>query len=449
MPLYERRRALPVSPETLHDWHARPGALERLMPPWEAVELVERTGTIADYRVVMRMQVAGPIRQTWVAQHDGHVPGRQFRDTQVTGPFASWVHTHRFEPREGGSELVDSIEYTLPMGALGATFGGDFATARMDRMFDFRHQRTEEDLARHAGKEPLRVAVTGASGLIGTQLCAFLTTGGHRVDKLVRREAKAGEIAWDPARGTVDVAALEGVDAVIHLAGENVGQRWTPKVKAAAMDSRVDGTRAIAKALAQLSKKPRIFVSASAVGYYGDTGDTLVDESSPPGTGFLAEVCKAWEAAADPARAAGIHVVHPRIGVVLSGNGGALAQMKTPFLFGAGGPIGSGKQWMPWIGMDDAIGALHHLLYAGLEGPVNVVAPAPVTQAEFARVLGKVLGRPAILPLPGFAVKAMFGEMGQEVLLGGQRVAPTRLQATGFRFLRPDLEAALRFELGK
>lgn len=438
-----------MSAETLHDWHARPGALERLTPPWEAVELVSRTGTIADARVEMRMQVAGPVRQTWIAQHDGHVPGRQFRDTQVSGPFARWVHTHRFEPTDGGSELVDSIDYDLPLGVVGSTFGAGFARARMERMFEFRHQRTEEDLARHAGKEPLRVAVTGASGLIGTQLCAFLSTGGHRVDRLVRRAARSGEIAWDPVAGTVDVAALEGVDAVVHLAGENIGQRWTAKVKDAAMRSRVDGTRAIASALAKLEKKPRIFVSASAVGYYGGTGDAEVDETSPAGTGFLAEVCQAWEGSADPAREAGIPVVHPRIGVVLAAGGGALQQMLTPFQLGAGGPIGGGKQWMPWISMDDAVGALHHLLYAGLEGPVNLVAPNPVRQAEFARALGKALRRPAIAPLPAFAVRALFGEMGEEVLLGGQRVAPKRLLASGFRFLRPEVEAALRFELGK
>lgn len=440
---------MPVSAETLHDWHAREGALQRLVPPWEAVELAEHTGTIADSRVVMRMGVMGPIRQTWVAQHSDHVPGRQFRDTQVSGPFAAWVHTHRFEPNEAGSELVDHIDYTLPMGPLGSLFGGAFALARIERMFDFRHQRTAEDLSRHAGKAPMRVAVTGASGLIGTQLCAFLSTGGHTVQKLVRRSAGQGEIRWDPAKGEIDVAALEGVDAVVHLAGENVGQRWTPAVKEAVMASRVSGTRTIATALAKLQKKPRIFVSASAVGYYGDTGDTMADESSPAGTGFLAEVCQAWEASADPARDAGIPVVHPRIGVVLAAAGGALAEMKTPFAFGVGGPIGSGKQWFPWISMDDAVGAIHHLLYAGLTGPVNVVGPESVRQAEFAAVLGKVLSRPAFLPLPGFAVRTVFGEMGQGVLIEGQRVAPKRLLESGFRYVRPDLEAALRFELGK
>ncbi|MDP2307275.1 MAG: TIGR01777 family oxidoreductase [Pseudomonadota bacterium] len=300
----------------------------------------------------------------------------------------------------------------------------------------------------------LRVAVTGASGLIGTQLCAFLTTGGHRVDRLVRRDAGPGEIQWDPARRTLDARALEGVDVVVHLAGENVaGGRWTAARKSEVMKSRVDGTHTIASAVAQLDQKP-LLISASAVGYYGHTGDVVVDEASPNGTGFLAEVCKAWESAADPARAAGVRVVHPRIGVVLSGKGGALAQMKTPFLFGAGGPIGDGRQGFPWIAMDDTIGALHHLMGAridgaGIEGPVNLVAPGATRQGEFAKALGHVLGRPSFMPLPGFAVRTIFGEMGQGILLDGQRVEPKRLLASGYTFARPELEAALRFELGR
>lgn len=437
-----------MTPDALYEWHARPGALERLMPPWERVDVVSRTGGIADMHVVMRMRVAGPVWQTWEARHEDHEAGRMFRDRQVRGPFAEWVHTHRFEPDPGGSALVDHIDYRVPLGALGEAVAGRLVSGRIARMFDHRHQRTGEDLARHAGRAPMRVAISGASGLIGTQLGAFLTTGGHQVHALVRRAPKAGEIRWDPTGGTVDLAALEGVDAVIHLAGENVGQRWTPAVKRAAMESRALGTRTLATALAKLDKKPRIFVSASAVGYYGDTGDTVVDESAPSGAGFLAEVCRAWESGADPARDAGIPVVHPRIGVVLSAAGGALAELRAPFSFGAGGPVGSGRQWFPWIAMDDAVGALHHLLYAGLEGPVNLVAPAAVRQADFARVLGRVMRRPSVMPLPAPVVRLMFGEMGQEVLLAGQHVAPRRLVESGFRFLREDLEGALRFELG-
>jgi uncharacterized protein (TIGR01777 family) len=449
--IFERRTAMPVSSDALYAWHAADGALQRLLPPFDKAEVVEASGPFASRRVVIRVNVMGPVWQTLEAKHQNAVPGESFQDVQGNGPFSVWEHTHSFPATNEGSELVDHIEYTLPMGILGQTFGGAFARARIDRMFDFRHQRTREDLARHQDGPtmPLRIAITGASGLIGTQLGAFLRAGGHTVLPLVRRDAKPGEIAWDPARRTIDTRALEGVDVVVHLAGENVaGGRWTEKRKRDVMSSRVDGTHTIATAVAQLDKKP-LLISASAVGYYGDTGDTLVDESSPAGTGFLADVCRAWEAAADPARAAGVRVVHPRIGVVLSGAGGAVGEMKTPFLFGAGGPVGSGKQWFPWIAMDDTVGALHHLMTAGLEGPVNLVAPAPVRQAEFAKVLGRVLGRPAVLPLPAFAVRAIFGEMGEGVLLAGQRVAPKRLLESRFRYLREDLEQALRFELGK
>ncbi len=450
--IFERRSPMPCSPEELYAWHSREGALQRLLPPFDNAEVVEARGPFEERRVTMRINVLGPIWQTLVAQHQNAVPGKRFQDVQVQGPFTSWEHTHSFEQgSEGGSTLVDHIEYTLPLGPLGQTFGGAFARSRIDRMFDFRHQRTREDLARHTGfpMKSLRVAVTGASGLIGTQLCAFLTTGGHRVDRLVRRDAGAGEIAWDPARRTIDTRALEGVDVVVHLAGENVaGGRWTDARKTEVMKSRVDGTHTIATAVAALDKKP-LLISASAVGYYGHTGDTVVDESAPNGTGFLAEVCKAWEGAAAPARAAGVRVVHPRIGVVLSGSGGALSEMKTPFLFGVGGPIGDGKQGFPWIAMDDTIGALHHLMGAGLEGPVNLVAPRVTSQGEFAKALGHVLGRPSFMPLPGFAVRTIFGEMGQGILLEGQRVAPKRLLESGYTFVRPDLEAALRFELGR
>ncbi len=457
--VFEQRSPMPVPPEELYAWHGRDGALQRLLPPFDTAEVLEATGPFEERRVVVRVQVLGPLWQTLVAQHRGAVPGERFQDVQVRGPFARWEHTHTFLAAPGGSELVDHIEYTLPFGPLGRVIGGGFARARIARMFEFRHQRTREDLARHAAARrgpgtgarmtPLRIAVTGASGLIGTQLCAFLSTGGHRVDRLVRREARPGEIRWDPAHRTLDARALEGVDVVVHLAGENVGGgRWTPTRKRAVLQSRVDGTHTIATAVAQLDKKP-LLISASAVGYYGHTGDTLVDEDAPNGTGFLAEVCKAWEAAADPARAAGVKVVHPRIGVVLSGAGGALAQMVTPFRFGLGGPIGDGRQGFPWIAMDDVVGALHHLVGAGLEGPVNLVAPSGVRQAEFAKVLGRVLRRPAVLPLPAFAVRAIFGEMGQGILLDGQRVVPRRLLESGYRFVREELEEALRFELGR
>lgn len=450
MPVYERRTEVGVSAASLYAWHAREGALGRLLPPWERAELESSTGDLSNRRLVMRMRLAGPIWKRWVARHDGHEPGRWFRDVQDAGPFARWEHTHRFEDTPGGSVLVDRVEYEVPLGALGRAVAGRAVAAQIDRMFRFRHRRTVEDLTHHLGGPPMRIAISGASGLIGKQLTAFLTTQGNTVLPLVRRDAKAGEIRWDPAKGTVDVAALEGVDAVVHLAGESVaGGRWTAERKREILESRRAGTGTLARALAGLQRKPAVFVSASAVGFYGDTGDREVDESSPSGAGFLAEVCRAWEEAAEPARAAGIRVVHPRIGVVLSGAGGALAELRTPFSLGVGGPVGSGQQWFPWISMDDTIGALNHLLRVPAEGPVNLVAAAAVRQRELARTLGSVLGRPAVLPLPAFAVRAMFGEMGTEVLLAGQRVAPRRLGELGYAFLRPDLAETLKQELGR
>jgi hypothetical protein len=240
------------------------------------------------------------------------------------------------------------------------------------------------------------------------------------------------------------------MDAVVHLAGEPIPGRWTPKKKALILESRFKGTRLIAEAISHLSKPPRVFVCASAIGYYGDRGNEILREESPSGNGFLAQVCREWEAATEPAARKGVRVVNLRIGIVLGAGGGALAQMLTPFKMGVGGRIGSGNQYMSWIALDDLVGIVHHVLTTeGLRGPVNAVAPNPVTNAEFTRTLGKVLSRPTIFPLPAFVVKLAFGEMGEEALLGSQRVEPARLQATGYKFRSPDLEATLRRAAGK
>jgi uncharacterized protein (TIGR01777 family) len=340
------------------------------------------------------------------------------------------------------------------MGRVGDLLVGGLVRRQLGRAFGFRHMRTRQDLARHrrvAERGPLRVVLTGASGLIGTALSAFLSTGGHRVEHLVRREPQArGEIAWDPARGTLDAAALDGADAVVHLAGEPVSGRWTPQRMAAIRESRAASTALLATTLARLARPPRVFVCASATGYYGSrAGDETVDERSAPGDDFLAGVCRAWEAASGPAARAGIRVVHARIGIVLAAQGGALAHLLAPFRAGAGGVVGTGRQVLSWIALDDVVGALHHLLFAdGVSGPVNLVAPAPVTNAELTHTLGRVLHRPTVLPLPAAVVRLLFGEMGESLLLGGVRVVPRTLEASGFRFLYPELDQALGAELG-
>jgi len=294
-------------------------------------------------------------------------------------------------------------------------------------------------------------AITGSTGLVGTSLSAALEARGDQVRRLVRREVRdpQREIRWDPGAGQIDAAALEGIEAVVHLAGEGIADhRWTDEFKRKILDSRQLGTQTLCDALAGLQNKPRVVVSASAIGYYGDRGEESVDESSPPGQGFLAHVCKAWEAATQPARDAGIRVVNLRIGVVLSRDGGALAKMLTPFKLGAGGVIGSGRQVMSWIALDDLMGAiLFALSNSSLAGPVNAVSPQPVTNREFTKTLGRVLGRPTIFPMPAFAAKLAFGEMADEMLLGGVRVEPRALAAAGFEFQYPQLEPALRHVL--
>lgn len=295
------------------------------------------------------------------------------------------------------------------------------------------------------------IVVTGASGLIGKALTERLRKKGDRVVTLVRRAPGKDEARWDPAGGKVDREALEGAHAVVHLAGENVGEgRWTPERKRLIFDSRALGTKLIAEAIAGLESRPSVFVSASATGIYGDRGDEQVDEGSERGPGFLADVVDAWEKAADPARDVGIRVVHPRIGIVLARDGGALAKMRTPFSLGLGGPTGPGTQWMSWVALEDVLRVMELAIDdGGLDGPVNVVAPGAVRNKDFASELGAALNRPAVLPLPAFAVRAMFGEMGETLLLEGVHVQPKVLLSRGYSFAFSSLPGALRYALGE
>ena len=293
----------------------------------------------------------------------------------------------------------------------------------------------------------MSLIVSGASGLIGSAVTGRLTARGHRVRRMVRRPAKPGEISWDPATGKIDTAGLEAADGVVHLAGENLGARWTRARKARIRDSRIQGTSLLSETLARLARPPRVLISASAVGIYGDRGDEPLTESSSLGDShdFLVRVGREWEAAADPARAAGIRVVHPRFGVVLTPGGGALQRLLLPFRLGLGGRVGSGAQWFSWVALWDVVNAVEHLLSTeALEGPVNVSAPEPVTNREFTRTLGRVLGRPAVLPVPAAALRLAFGEMADRTLLSSARVLPARLLESGYRFTHPSLEGALR-----
>ena len=298
----------------------------------------------------------------------------------------------------------------------------------------------------------MKIVVSGSTGLVGSALQPVLVRAGHDVVPLVRRPPAPGEraIQWNPARGTIDRAGLEGADAVIHLAGENVFGRWTPAKKNRIRDSRVLGTQLVSDALAGLNRRPRTLLAASAVGYYGDRGDEMLTEKSAPGEDFLAHVSREWEAATGAATRAGIRVVNLRFGIVLTATGGALAKMLPPFRLGLGGHIGSGNQYVSWIAMDDVLAAIVFALSTEtLVGPVNMTSPNPVTNRELAKALGKVLGRPAIVAVPSFALRMAFGPEGAGMLQSGQRVLPERLRAAGFRYRHETIEATLRDELVK
>jgi uncharacterized protein (TIGR01777 family) len=312
------------------------------------------------------------------------------------------------------------------------------------------HEWTAESPHGQLMATPMRILLTGSSGLIGRALVPFLIAGGHEVTRLVRSRVSAsgGVLSWEPGAGRIQVDRLEGFDAVVHLAGETIAGRWTSRKKARILESRVQGTRLLSGSLAQLRHPPGVLVAASAVGFYGDRGGEIVNETSPAGTLFLSEVATAWEAATGPAARGGIRVVDLRLGFVLSPVGGGLAMMLLPFKMGLGGRVGNGRQYLSWIALDDVLGAVTHILASDLCGPVNVVAPHPVTNLEFTKTLGRVLRRPTIFPLPAFAARLAFGEMADNLLLASTRVQPSRLLATGYRFQFPELEAALRHVLG-
>ena len=459
--MFTAETTLPVDCQTAFAWHARPGALPRLIPPWEPIRIVQSAGSIQDgARVVLQVRPAGVPVVELVAEHDRYEPPYLFRDRLVRSPFAKWEHLHRFQ--EHGNDqcrLIDQIDYELPLGAIGQLADAAVVSKKLAAMFAYRHQTTRDDLAFHQrhSAQPRTILVTGASGLVGDVLCPLLSTGGHTVRKLTRSQPdEPNEYQWDPRQGTLDEAALDGVDAVIHLAGESIIGRWTDAKKRRILDSRVETTRLLARRIAAMNSKPAL-VTASGINFYQDGSDRDRQqdreprtEASPSGDDFLSEVCRQWEGAADPAREAGARVAHVRLGMVLSPEGGALAKMLPAFRMGLGGPVGDGRQVWSWVARDDAASIFAWAALSNeVSGPVNATAAESMTSRQFGKTLADVLGRPAVLPVPAFAARLALGEVADELLLASLDVRGDRTRQLGYQFRFDALEPALRHMLGK
>jgi len=403
----------------------------------------------------------GCIHTDFLVEHKNFIENEQFCDFQIEGPMNFYEQAHRFIPEsENSSFLEDQAEYELPLGFPVEYPANLVVSVEFERLFRYRHHVLEADLNfahQHKEAEPMKIAVTGSTGLVGSSLVPFLTTQGHSVKRFVRAASNSsptapGESAvWNPATGALDVADLEGCEAVVHLAGENIGSsRWNDEKKKQMRDSRINSTKLLVERMSQMKEPPKVFLCASAIGYYGDSGDTILSEKSEKGKGYLADLCDEWEQTAKVAQKAGIRVVNYRLGVILSPKSGALQKMLLPFQMGGGGLIGSGKQYFSWIAIDDVIGSiLHCLLTPSLSGPVNAVAPNTVSNEEYTHALGSVLQRPTILPMPAFAARMAFGEFADECLLASQRVVPDLLNQTAYQFRYRNIEPALRHLLGK
>ena len=431
-------------------WHARPGAINRLSPPWSPLRVISEAASLKDGHA--ELALPGGLR--WVADHqaDLYDPPRRFVDTIGSDGLASlparlavrWRHTHEFDDLgDNRTRVIDRVDTPVPAAALRP-------------MFVYRHRQLADDLAAHRlaaahGLAPLTVAVTGGSGLVGTALTAFLRTGGHRVIELVRRTAPGvDQRQWNPA--DPDPTLLAGVDAVIHLAGASIAGRFTDAHRNAIRDSRIGPTQRLAELLARSDAGPAVLISASAIGYYGfDRGDQILTEHSERGDGFLADVVAQWEDATALAEQAGVRVVRVRTGIVQSPRGGTLKLMRPLFSAGLGGRLGSGRQWLSWIGIDDLVDVYHRALWDNaLSGPVNAVAPQPVRNTEYTDTLARVLRRPALLPVPSLGPRLLLGEQGaRELACANQRVLPDKLSAQAHRFRQPDLDQALRHLLGR
>lgn len=453
--VYIKKTKINVPVERLFSWHENDGAILRLTPPWAPLKMMGRKGQGLKKGVSVTFEIRiFNIPMIWESEHIAYEKNSFFKDRQIKGPFSKWEHTHSFI-RDGKcrSIMEDKVEFTLPFGIFSRPF---YAVAKkeIDRMFRYRHQVLKYDLARHVNAGPKkRILISGASGTIGSVLAPFLKTCGHDVIRLVRigTNLRNDEIFWDPDKGILDLKWAGPVDAVINLNGLDIARkRWTMAQKKKIMDSRVCATRLLVNRMKTLSRKPEVFISSSAIGYYGNTRQAKITEKNPKGSLFISHVCDQWEKASLEAEISGIRTVQIRIGIVLTPAGGALKRMLLPFRAGCGVILSNGRQYMSWISMEDTISGILHILNSKkIQGPVNLTSPQPVTNKVFSQKLARVFEKRAWFRLPAAVIRALWGQMGEETLLAGTRAMPDKLLKTGFSFQHQSIDHALKDMLGR
>lgn len=437
------------SEEVFH-WHLSPGAIYRMIPPWEKVEVVSHGGNPSQVgsTVVLNAKI-GPFSFIWEVKHAEFIEGKSFTDIQVKGPFTYWKHTHTVYPiGDSSCEWEDTIEFIAPFSILNPRI-----EKKLKRMLEWRHRRLRNELyiERRYPAEPMRILISGTSGLVGSEVYSLLRSQGHEVVRLLRKgksKKKGGGVYWDPSTGDLEKEDFEGFDAVIHLAGKNIAHFWTKKQKKEIFISRCRDSWLLSQVLLRMLHPPKTLICASAVGYYGDGGKETLVENSPKGKGFLADVCQKWEESTLGIENRGTRGVHTRFGIVLSSKGGMLARVLPLFRMGLGAVLGTGKQYVSWISLDDvAYGIYHTLLTKEIEGPVNFTAPAQETSRSFSEKIARAVHRPLFLRIGKAPLRFALGEMAEEMLLTSVFAPPEKLKATGYQFVHPTLEETLKSEL--
>ncbi|CAG35984.1 TIGR01777 family oxidoreductase [Desulfotalea psychrophila] len=450
----QKKSIYPVDAQYIYAWHARPGALERLIPPWQEAQVLERSGGLGrGGKTTIRMRIAS-IAFTVKAEHLQAIPGKMFEDRQTEGPFSLWQHRHLFQNEENGASMEDLVQYRLPVHEFLPSFVHGAVKKELTRTFTYRHEILRHDLARHQRYSwpPLRILISGASGTLGRELVPFLESGGHRVFRLVRRGVEGDkEIYWNPALGEIDSNAIPEIDAIIHLAGEQIGlSRWSRGKKERVLRSRKNGTRLLCAAMAKLPRPPQVFLSASATGYYGDSPEQNLSEEQEAGSDFISQVCKVWEKEAAQAEITGIRTAMLRMGVTLSHRGGALKRLLQIGKIALPRSFGNGRQYTSWIDINDMLAAiLHCLVCPEIRGPINIVSPQPVRNEELLATIAQIKKRPLLPRVPASFLTFLYGEMAREIALANCHVSSKKLVESGFCFQYPELKKSLKIQLGR